>query len=82
MIGFKRLGPGKGVLTGNVKGSQFSEVLFSFVNEAIAGSIRLPERDTYYEIRNAGGGEQLLASIDVAAQGACAVCEPVSISEH
>lgn len=73
---FKEFGENKGVVTGRLQGSQFGEAHFSYVNDAMAGSIRDPESDVYFEIWNAGNQQQYFAKIDVAAQGHCGVCSP------
>ena len=74
----QRMGERAQVITGTIKGSEFGEFVISYVNQAIAGSIRMPSTNTVYEIRNAGEGVQYLAKVDADALGECGLCAPES----
>lgn len=67
----KRRDERSGVVSGRIEGTRFGEVSLSYANDAVAGSIRIPESNTVYEIRNAGDGQQFVASIDVSKLGEC-----------
>lgn len=72
---FESFGPNQGVITGRILGDTFGEVVLSYVNQAVAGSIRDYRNDKVWEIRNAGEGRQYIAQVDVAALGECGVCK-------
>lgn len=66
----------RGVLTGRIPDSKYSEVIFSYVNQAISGSIMRPQTGEVLDIRNAGEGQQFLAQVDAHKLGTCGVCSP------
>ncbi len=71
---FESFGPNQGVISGKILRDTFGEVVLSYVNQAVAGSIRDYRNDQVWEIRNAGGGRQFIAQVDVDALGVCGVC--------
>jgi len=71
---YQAFGPNQGVISGKILGDPFGEVVLSYVNQAVAGSIRDYRNDQVWEIRNAGGGRQFIAQVDVDALGECGVC--------
>jgi len=71
---YQSFGANQGAFTGRILGDTFGEVVFSYVNQAVAGSIRDFRNDNVWEIRNAGNGQQFLALVDVDALGECGVC--------
>lgn len=74
-IRFESFGANQGVFTGKILGDTFGEVVLSYVNQAVAGSIHDYRNDAVWEIRNAGDGSQYIAQIDVSALGECGVCK-------
>ncbi len=74
---FESYGSFGGVLTGKILGDRFGEVVLSYVNEAVAGSIQDYRNESVWEIRNAGNGEQFVAQVN--ALGVCGVCKEHSI---
>ena len=71
----ERFGPNKGVFVGSVEGHPFAQALFSYVNDAVSGVLRLPDQGISWEIRNAGGGEQYFEEVDLNELGECGVCQ-------
>lgn len=71
---FQSFGSNQGAITGKILGDAFGEVVLSYVNQAVAGSIRDYRNENVWEIRNAGNGMQYLALVDVEALGRCGVC--------
>ncbi len=71
---YQSFGSNQGVLSGKILGDPFGEVVLSYVNQAVAGSIRDYRNDMVWEIRNAGEGRQFIAQVDVDALGVCGVC--------
>lgn len=53
---YQSFGANQGAFTGRILGDTFGEVVFSYVNQAVAGSIRDFRNDNVWEIRNAGNG--------------------------
>jgi hypothetical protein len=72
---FESFGGNQGVITGKILGDTFGEVVLSYVNQAVAGSIHDHQNDAVWEIRNAGDGQQYIAQVDVSALGECGVCK-------
>jgi len=72
---FESYGRNQGVITGKILGDAFGEVVLSYVNQAVAGSIHDYRNDAVWEIRNAGDGRQYIAQVDVSALGECGVCK-------
>jgi hypothetical protein len=70
---YQSLGANQGAFAGKILGDTFGEVVLSYVNQAVAGSIRDFRSDNVWEIRNAGNGQQILALVDVDALGKCGV---------
>lgn len=71
---YQSFGSNQGVLSGKILNDPFGEVVLSYVNQAVAGSIRDYRNDQVWEIRNAGEGRQFIAQVDVDALGVCGVC--------
>ncbi len=71
---YQPFGSNQGVISGKILGDPFGEVVLSYVNQAVAGSIRSYRSDEVWEIRNAGEGSQYIALVDVDALGVCGVC--------
>ena len=71
---YQSFGSNQGAFTGKILGDTFGEMVLSYVNQAVAGSIRDFRNDNVWEIRNAGNGQQFLALVDVDALGECGVC--------
>ena len=71
---YQSFGSNQGVLSGKILGDPFGEVVLSYVNQAVAGSIRDYRNDQVWEIRNAGEGRQYIAQVDVEALGVCGLC--------
>lgn len=71
---YQSFGANQGAFTGKILGDTFGEVVLSYVNQAVAGSIRDFRSGNVWEIRNAGNGQQFLALVDVDALGECGVC--------
>ncbi len=71
---YQSFGANQGVISGKILGDTFGEVVLSYVNQAVAGSIRDYRNDMVWEIRNAGEGRQYIAQVDVDALGVCGVC--------
>jgi hypothetical protein len=76
-----RFDKNRGVFTGRVLGSQHSEAIFSYVNQAVSGSMTMPQTGEILDIKNAGEGFQYLAQIDVNKLGSCGLCTPQSETE-
>ena len=72
---YQSFGGNQGVITGKIIGDTFGEVILSYVNQAVAGSIHDYRNDAVWEIRNAGEGSQYIAQVDVNALGECGVCK-------
>lgn len=72
---YESFGGNQGVITGKILGDTFGEVVLSYVNQAVAGSIHDYQNDAVWEIRNAGDGQQYIAQVDVSALGECGVCK-------
>lgn len=72
---YESYGANQGVYTGKILGDSFGEVVLSYVNQAVAGSIHDYRNDAVWEIRNAGDGRQYIAQVDVSALGECGVCK-------
>lgn len=72
---YEGFGAKQGVFTGKILGDTFGEVVLSYVNQAVAGSIHDYRNDAVWEIRNAGEGRQYIAQVDVNALGECGVCK-------
>ncbi len=76
-IGALRLssfGDDRGSVSGKIEGGAYGDFVLSFVNQALAGSIRDFRSGVTWEIRNAGSGLQYIAQVDVEALGTCGVC--------
>ncbi|MDQ8184726.1 hypothetical protein [Pelagicoccus sp. SDUM812002] len=71
---FTKIGTSKGIYSGAIKGSPFSEAMISFVGDAIVGSMRLPGQGIGWEVRNQGSGVQKFEKVDLAKLPACAAC--------
>ncbi|HCR28714.1 MAG TPA: hypothetical protein DIV79_01690 [Opitutae bacterium] len=71
---YQSFGTNQGAFTGKILGDTFGEIVLSYVNQAVAGSIRDFRNDNVWKIRNAGDGQQFLALVDVDALGECGVC--------
>lgn len=72
---YESFGLRQGVFTGKILGQRFGEVVLSYVNQAVAGSIHDYRNENVWEIRNAGSGQQYIAQVDVNALGECGVCK-------
>jgi hypothetical protein len=72
---YESYGSNQGVFTGKILGDRFGEIILSYVNQAVAGSIHDYRNDNVWEIRNAGDGRQYIAQVDVTALGECGVCK-------
>ena len=72
---YESYGSNQGVFTGKILGDRFGEIVLSYVNQAVAGSIHDYRNDNVWEIRNAGSGQQYIAQVDVNALGECGVCK-------
>ena len=70
----KQYSPTRGVFSGRVLGSEYSEAIFSYVNQAVSGSITLPQTGETIAIKNAGERFQYLAQVDASKLGSCGVC--------
>ena len=64
----------RGVFTGRIPDSPYSEVIFSYVNQAVSGSIMTPETGEVIEIKNAGNGYQYIVQVDATKLGSCGIC--------
>jgi hypothetical protein len=62
-------------LTGTIEGADLSFFSLSFVGEAQAGSIHLPDRGQVFELSTDATGQTVLKEIDVTALGDCALCQ-------
>ncbi|MDR1497469.1 MAG: hypothetical protein LBS59_03515 [Puniceicoccales bacterium] len=77
-------GPNEGVFFASIKGeANRDHVLFSYVNNALTGTIHIPSQNRYYDIRNAtpqGGAKSqiILTQLDPAKMPRCGTCAPNS----
>ena len=72
----------RGVFTGRVLGSEYSEAIFSYVNQAVSGSITMPQTGEILDIKNAGERYQYLAQVDANKLGSCGLCAPHNENEE
>ncbi|MGK0237719.1 MAG: hypothetical protein ACI92G_001179 [Candidatus Pelagisphaera sp.] len=72
----------RGVFIGRVIGSDHSEAIFSYVNQAVSGSITMPQTGEILDIKNAGEGYQYLAQVDANKLGSCGLCAPHNENEE
>ena len=78
--------PNEGVFFAKVKGEPTGgHVLFSYVNNALVGTIHVPSKSYYYEVRNntpqGGAASQVfLAQLDPLKMPRCGTCQPASVA--
>jgi hypothetical protein len=74
--------PNEGAFFAKVKGEpEGGHVLFGYVNNALVGTIHVPSKSFYYEVRNntpqGGAASQVfLAQLDPAKMPRCGTCQP------
>ncbi|MBK1880640.1 hypothetical protein [Pelagicoccus mobilis] len=64
----------KGTYIGSLVGEPASQAIFSYVNDAVVATMRLPSRNTAWEIRNQGSGVQLFEKVDLSKMKFCELC--------
>lgn len=72
--GIRENGLGAKTVIGKVHGDPGSTVTLARVDQATAGTIRIPSRKRIYEIRQPAGEQMRLREVDVHALGKCRIC--------
>ncbi|MDQ8188306.1 hypothetical protein [Pelagicoccus sp. SDUM812002] len=71
---FSRFGPRKGTYSGEIRSTAASQAVFSFVNDAVVATLRFPDQQIAWEIRNQGEGVQLFEKVDLSKLKSCRAC--------
>lgn len=71
---FEEIGSGKGSYVGLIEGRDNSHAIFTFVNDAVVASLRLPSSHVAWEIRNQADGVQLFEKVDLMRMKSCKLC--------
>lgn len=71
---YTSVAPRKGTYSGSSSASPASQAIFSYVNDAIVATVRLPDRQIAWEIRNRGDGVQLFEKVDLSLLKSCKIC--------